>query len=175
MTETRRVLRLACRGIVIVATFAASLWGCGANASNVAPLSSQVDPARIVISAVELQFEDPMPGGQSVWLANRGAGEVDISCWAISAASSDVTTFVAAGTKLSPGRALRFITPPRMLRSMDVVTLKDRTGFVVTRTPELKDSAGDDQLWYLPPAGAWTFGRAKLPETASDGRAMPAC
>ena len=129
----------------------------------------------MLIAAVELQFEDPSPGGQSVWLANRGTVEQDISCWRITAASSGVTALVTDGTRLAPGRALRFSTPARMLRSPETVTLADRSGRVVARTPQLGDSAGDDQLWYLLPGEPWRFGRARLPESASDGRLVSAC
>ena len=151
---------------------------CGANASSsesALELPTQPGLTSVVISAVELQFEDPSPGGQSVWLANRGANEQDISCWAISASSSGVTMRVERGTRLGPGRALRFSTPAQMLRSPDMVTLADASGRIVVRTPELTDSASDDQLWYLPPGESWRFGRARLPETASDGRLVPTC
>jgi len=153
-------------------------WGCSANAGNSqggGPVSPTGGALPVVIAAVELQFEDPSPGGQSVWLANRGTSEQDISCWRITAASSGVTALVSNGTLLAPGRALRFSTPARMLRSPEVVTLADRSGRVVARTPELSDSASDDQLWYLPPGEAWRFGRSRLPETVSDGRLVSAC
>jgi hypothetical protein len=138
-------------------------------------LPTQVSTPSIVIAAIELQFEDPSPGGQSVWLANRGTNEQDVSCWGIKAASSGVIALVSNGTRLAPGRALRFATPARMLASPEVVTLVDRTGRVVDRAPELSDSAGDDQLWYLLPGESWRFGRARLPEIASDGRLVSAC
>jgi hypothetical protein len=143
---------------------------CSGNAS-----APQDDVTAVVIAAVELQFEDPSPGGQSVWIANRGTSEQDISCWSIRANSSGVTMFVSAGTRLAPGRAVRFATPVRMLASPETVTLLDRAGRVVARTPELKDSASDDQLWYLMPGQSWVFGRSRLPETAVDGRLVPAC
>jgi hypothetical protein len=158
--------------------FCVAAWGCGANANNSqgqSPLSPTGVPTSVVIAAVELQFEDPSPGGQSVWLANRGTREQDISCWRISASSSGVTAFVSDMTRLAPGRALRFSTPARMLRSPDVVTLADRSGAIVARTPELNDSAGDDQAWYLLPGEPWRFGRVRLPEATSDGRLTAAC
>jgi hypothetical protein len=153
-------------------------WGCSANAGGSqapGPVSPTGGALPVVIAAVELQFEDPSPGGQSVWLANRGTSEQDISCWRITAASSGVTALVSSGTLLAPGRALRFPTPARMLRSPDVVTLADRSGRMVASTPELSDSASDDQLWYLPPGESWRFGRSRLPETISDGRLVSAC
>jgi hypothetical protein len=110
-----------------------------------------------------------------VWLANRGATEQDISCWRITAASSGMTALVAGGTRLAPGRALKFSTPARMLRSPETVTLADRAGRTLARTPELSDAAGDDQLWYLLPGEPWRFGRARLPEATSDGRLVSAC
>jgi hypothetical protein len=147
-----------------------ALCACGGNAS-----APQDESSAVVIAAVELQFEDPSPGGQSVWLANRGTSEQDISCWGIRANSSGVTMFVNTGTRLAVGRALRFATAVRMLASPEIVTLTDRTGQVVARTPELKDSASDDQLWYLMPGQSWVFGRSRLPEAATDGRLVPAC
>jgi len=147
-----------------------ALCACSGNAS-----APQDESAAVVVAAVELQFEDPSPGGQSVWLANRGASEQDISCWSIRANSSGVTMFVSAGTRLAPGRAFRFATPVRMLASPEIVTLLNRAGQVVAITPELKDSASDDQLWYLMPGQSWVFGRSRLPETAVDGRLVPAC
>ena len=153
-----------------------SVSACSANAiePQVPSQSPQSEPQTVVIAAVEIQFEDPSPGGQSVWLANRGTTDQDISCWRINA-SSGVTAVISSGTRLAPGRALRFATPDRMLRSPDVVTLMDLTGRVVARTPELRDSAGDDQLWYVLPGEPWRFGRARLPEVASDGRLVSAC
>lgn len=168
-------------GADVARTSARALWGaaislgvvlCACYGNANAP---QVGPTTIVIAAVELQFEDPSPGGQSVWLANRGASEQDLSCWAIRADSTNIVAFVSPGTRLAPGRALRFSTPPRMLSSPEIVTLTDRTGRVVARTPELRDSAGDDQLWYLLPGELWQFGRVRLPEAASDGRLVSAC
>ena|SRR5688572_7017963 len=156
----------------------AGIWGCGARegdfqaGASVSPTDGQLS---VLIAAVELLFEDPSPGGQSVWIANRGATERDISCWRITAASSGVTALITDGTRLAPGRALRFSTPARMLRSPEIVTLADRSGRAVARTPELRDAAGDDQLWYLPPGESWRFGRARLPETTSDGRLVSVC
>lgn len=160
-----------------VVALGVALGGCGANASNpdAGSQSPQVRPPSIVIAAVELQFEDPMPGGQSVWLANRGTSEQDISCWGIMAKSSGVTALVNSGTRLAPGHVFRFVTPARMLGSPDVVTLVDRTGRVVDQSPELSDTASDDQRWYLLPGESWRFGRARLPEIASDGRLVSAC
>jgi len=148
----------------------ATCLSCSGNAS-----APQDNAAAVVIAAVELQFEDPSPGGQSVWLANRGTSEQDISCWAIRANSSGIGMFVSPGTRLAPGRALRFATPVRMLASPDTVTLLDRAGATIARTPELRDSASDDQLWYLMPGQSWVFGRNRIPETATDGRLVPAC
>lgn len=124
----------------------------------------------VVILAVELQFEDPSPGGQGVWVANRGGAETDISCWAVLSSASGARTTVLAGTKLAPHRALHFSTPPGLLRSPDVVTLADREGRAVDRTPELADAQSDDQLWYQGEDGQWRFGRTQFPQQTSDGR-----
>jgi hypothetical protein len=180
IAHAKGAARRATRGIARLnaVSLCVTALGCGANASNpqgAAPLSPTGAPVSVVIAAVELQFEDPSPGGQSVWLANRGTSDQDISCWRITAASSGVTAFVSDGTLVRSGRALKFSTPPRMMRSPDMVTLADRSGRVLVRTPELSDSAGDDQLWYLLPGEPWRFGRSRLPEAASDGRLVSAC
>lgn len=154
---------------------AVGVLGCGADARD-ASLAQPSSPATsIVIAAVELQFEDPSPGGQSVYLANRGTAEQAISCWRITAASSGATAYVKDGTRLLPGRALRFATPTRMLGSPETVTLSDRGGQVVARTPQLSDTAGDDQFWYLLPGESWRFGRIRLPENVTDGQLVSIC
>jgi hypothetical protein len=163
-----------CVGTAVALGLALSACGANAISSQAGPVI-QASPVTVVIAAVELQFEDPSPGGQSVWLANRGTNEQDISCWSITAASSRVIAYVDNGTRLAPGRAVRFTAPPRMLGSRDTITLRDRTGQVIDSTPELTDSAGDDQLWYVLRGGMWTFGRTRLPEPVSDGRLVPAC
>ncbi len=129
----------------------------------------------VVIAAIELQFEDPSPGGQSVWLANRGLTEQDISCWRVTSGASGVSAVVQNGTRIAPGRALRFSTPTGMLRSPDSVRLDDNLGRLIDQSPELKDSESDDQLWYLLPGTPWQFGRARLPEPAADGRLISSC
>ena len=60
-------------------TFVALSVACMACSGNAS--APQDESSAVVIAAVELQFEDPSPGGQSVWLANRGTSEQDISCW----------------------------------------------------------------------------------------------
>ena len=155
---------------------AIAVLGCGATTPDVQNgVPSPTKPLEVVIAAVELQFEDPSPGGQSVWIANRGTAEQDISCLAITAASSGRTAVVRSDTHLAPGRALRFATPARMLGSPETITLADRAGQVIDRTPQLTDSAGDDQLWFVLPGAPWRFGRTRLPEIASDGQLVSAC
>ena len=36
-----------------------------------------------MLLAVELQPEDPMPGGQFVWILNPSKEELDLSCWVL--------------------------------------------------------------------------------------------
>ena len=110
-----------------------------------------------------------------MWLANRGLTEQDISCWRITSEATGASAAVQEGTKIPPGRALRFATPTGMLRSTDSVTLADDRGHTIDHSPELTDSAGDDQLWYLLVGSPWQFGRGRLPETATDGRLTAAC
>jgi hypothetical protein len=160
------------------------LFGCGLGgalafaACHGNAVGGQVSPSpspTVVIAAVELQFEDPMPGGQAVWVVNRALVDQDVSCWTLVAASKTLHAQIASGTFLPQGRGLRLATPSGMLGSRDTITLLDRSGREVSRTPELADSSGDDQYWYLLPGEAWRFGRARLPETISDGRLVSAC
>lgn len=168
-----RMRNLASIGLTLALAFA----GCGTDtrSDQVEQPSSPGASQSVVIAAVELQFEDPSPGGQSVYVVNRGTTDQDISCWRIAAASSGRTSSIKDGTRLLPARGLRFATPARMLGSPDTVTLLDRSGQVIARTPQLQDTAGDDQLWFLLPGEAWRFGRARLPETISDGQLVTVC
>lgn len=136
--------------------------GPGATLVVVAPANN------VLILAVELLFEDPSPGGQAVWLANRSTADVDVSCWVVSTASGGKAT-VAAGTHIGAERVLRLATPTGMLRASDTVTLIDRTGREVDRTPQLSDTAVDDRFWFRD-GDTWRFGRTVYSGRVSDGR-----
>src|SRR5688500_15068549 len=94
----------------------AGIWGCGAREGDFQPGASVSPPDvqwSVLMAAVELVCADPPPGGQSVWIANRGATARHISCWRIPAAPSGVSALITDGPRLAPGRALRFSTPAR--------------------------------------------------------------
>ena len=122
----------------------------------------------VLILAVELQFEDPGPGGQAVWITNRAKAEVDVSCWVLGVASGMKAT-IAPGTHILPDRVVRLATPTGLLRSSDTVTLFDRSGREVDRTPQLTDTAVDDRFWFRE-GDSWRFGRTVYAGRVSDGR-----
>ena len=125
--------------------------------------------SNLSITAVELQFEDPSPGGQAVWIANGGDTDADLSCMVIRSLATGVTATIAAGTSLAGGRVLRVATPTGMLRTVDTVTLTDRSGHELDRTPQLTDQAVDDRFWFRDD-GTWRFGRTVYAGRVSDGR-----
>ena len=125
--------------------------------------------SNLSIIAVELQFEDPSPGGQAVWIANGGTTDADLSCMVIRSLASGVKATIGAGTPLAGGRVLRVATPTGMLRTVDTVTLTDRSGHELDRTPQLTDQAVDDRFWFRDD-GTWRFGRTVYAGRVSDGR-----
>ena len=123
----------------------------------------------VSLLAVELEFEDPSPGGQAVWITSRAKADVDVSCWVIGSVASGTKATIATGTHLAPGRVLRLATPTGMLRTPDTVTLTDRAGREVDRTPQLADDAADDRFWFRE-GETWRFGRTVYAGRVSDGR-----
>jgi len=112
-----------------------------------------------------------MPGGQLIVLVNDGAAPVDIACWTVNSESRDQTTWVAGITDLAPGAAVRLLADGTAMDATDQLSLYDRSGRLVDRTPRLADSAHDDRLWYRADGGSWRFGRgAELPTRIADAR-----
>lgn len=122
------------------------------------------------IAAVELQFEDPSPGGQSVWLANPSGAEVDASCWELASAATGERATVERGAKVMAGATLHLTAPAGLLASTDTITLRDPSGREVDRTGELTDTAFDDRLWLRGEGGVWRFDRFSPSGPVLEGR-----
>lgn len=143
----------------------------GASAPASGPTSapeSRGGSLRIV--AVELQFEDPSPGGQGVWLLNSSRVAVDASCWELVSVATGEHAAVARGTEVGAGATLRLATPTGLLASTDTITLRDASGREVDRTSELTDATFDDRLWVRGAGAAWLFGRFSPPGPVVEGR-----
>jgi hypothetical protein len=121
--------------------------------------------------AVELLPEDPYPGGQLVVLVNGGAQPADVTCWTVRSAGTGTAARILTQNAVPAGGSLRLLPESVPFDSVDTLSLLDRRGQLVDRTPELTDRARDDQLWFRQPSGTWTFGRGfRLPEQVADGR-----
>lgn len=155
MSRRPRVLSLAVAGVLAMGL-----------AASAPPIRAQ-GAAGPVLLAVELQPEDPTPGGQFVWIGNPSASSLDLSCWRL---RSQSRTMVIAPGVLVPAGAVIKLTPDRAwLGKTDRVQLFGPGNALVDQTPELRDEQFDDQVWFRTPAGEWTFGRTRLDRKALDG------
>ena len=59
------------------------------------------------LQAIELEAEDPMPGGQYVIVANAGAEPVDLGCWRLESVATGVALFLPPGTDIGIGQLLQ--------------------------------------------------------------------
>ncbi len=118
---------------------------------------------------VELQSEDPIPGGQLAWLRNNSASVLQLGCWLLRSASGK-TMYIPVGLRLPAGTSAQLTPDSAWLASVDSVSLMDGSGRLVDQTPQLTDNAHDDQIWYRAASGAWTFGRPPHWEGAINGR-----
>jgi DNA-binding beta-propeller fold protein YncE len=125
-------------------------------------MSDEPGPAGVVISEVELNpvKKPDTLGNQWVKLYNTGASEVDISGWTITSTRPSsplygLTAHIPPGTKIAPGGYYTVESPDVdypwcwLLREMEVVTLRDSQGRLVSWTPELTDKAdgGTPETW----------------------------
>jgi hypothetical protein len=110
------------------------------------------------LTAVELQPEDPYPGGQLVVLVNDGDRMVDLACWTVRSESTGRTARILTQKPLAPGAHMRLIPESVVFDSVDTLSLLDPRGQLADRTPKLTDRARDDQLWFRHDS-AWTFGK----------------
>lgn len=120
------------------------------------------------LQAIELEAEDPMPGGQYVIVANAGAEPVDLGCWRLESVATGVALFLPPGADIAIDEALRVVPEVPWLATEDTVRLVDSTGQLVDNTPALRDESFDDQLWVRDVAGEWRFGRPELPSRLTD-------
>ena len=175
------------RGLVIVALAALIVLALGAvlvllsragsGPSTTGAASSSPSPtatpspsptATPYLLGLELEPEDPQPGGQRAWIRNVSGAAAQFGCWALTSASGG-TMFVTAGLRV-PAGGIALLTPDvSWLKQVDSVSLRDGSGRVVDQTPELTDNAHDDQIWYRA-SGQWTFGRPPIWEGAINGR-----
>ena len=127
-------------------------------------------PAGPRLVAVELQPEDPSPGGQFVAVANTTRATIDIGCWRLRSTTATMT--VRPPLVLLPGK-IALLSPDRAwLRSADRVRLVDKRGRQRDATPELADRAGDDRIWFRTGAAPWKFGRTTLGKGVVAGRLL---
>jgi hypothetical protein len=121
------------------------------------------------IIAVELQTDDPSPGGQFVAVANRTRSTVNLGCWRLR--SSSVTLTVAPPLRLRPGK-VALLSPERAwLKAVDRVRLVDPKGRQRDTTPRLADHAYDDRIWFKQ-GTEWRFGRKVLGRGVVAGRLL---
>jgi hypothetical protein len=121
------------------------------------------------IIAVELQTDDPSPGGQFVAVANRTRSTINLGCWRLR--SSSVTLTVAPPLRLRPGK-VTLLSPERAwLKTVDRVRLVDPKGRRRDTTPRLADHAFDDRIWFKQ-GTEWRFGRKVLGRGVVAGRLL---
>ncbi len=109
-------------------------------------------------------------GGKLMILVNGSDRPADVSCWTVKSASGR-SARISIKAPLAPGASLRLIPEAPLFETVDTLSLLDRQGQVVDRTPQLSDRAHDDQIWFRQPNGTWTFGRGfPLPGQLTDGR-----
>ena len=140
----------------------AAVLASGANGAAV--------PASPRLVAVELQPEDPSPGGQFVAIANRTRGTIDLGCWRLHSTTATMT--IRAPLALRPGK-IALLSPDRAwLGRVDRVRLIDARGRQRDATPELADRASDDRIWFREGSAPWRFGRTSLGRGVVAGRLL---
>jgi len=140
-------------------------------ASGPAPTGSAAPPpaspvSLVFFTQVELASEDPSPGGTYVIVGTAGASPADIGCWRVRTSLAELA--IAPGTEVPAGGGVRLLFDRGQVDNPDALQLLDDTGLVIDATPQLHDTAGDDQLFSRSDSG-WTLGRAPLPSPLIDG------
>jgi hypothetical protein len=108
---------------------------------------------------VELEAEDPMPGGQFVLVENPSHASIDLGCWGLRLDATEPAMVLPPSFSVPAGATARlYATLPNAGR----VELLDRSGRVIDDTPQLSDRAHDDRIWFRT-AGGWRFGRPGEP------------
>lgn len=119
--------------------------------------SGQAD--RIGFLGIELQPEDPMPGGQYLLLLNPTSSEIELRCWSIRSAASSSSWVIMGDVRLAPDTIARVTIIDGAWQAADQLQLLDSAGQLVDESPALEDAAYDDQIWFVDPDGSWQFGR----------------
>ena len=135
------------RRISVAAAAVALVALTGMGKTSVAP--------RIV--AVELQPEDPSPGGEFIVVTNAGTAALDLGCWRV--ASSTGMLVVAPPLRLAPGAVTLLSARTSWLRQTDRVRLFDTKRRLRVATPTLTDPAADDRVWFREADGSWHLAR----------------
>ena len=142
--------------------------GAPSPSRSATPTPSPSPAATPYLLGLELEPEDPQPGGQRAWIRNVSGSAVQFGCWTLTSASGG-TMYVTAGLRV-PAGGIALLTPDvSWLRQVDSVRFLDGGGRLVDETPQLIDNAHDDQIWYRT-SGQWTFGRPPIWEGAINGR-----
>jgi hypothetical protein len=149
------------RSHFVSAVALAALTSCGATPPG--PSDAQAPPALGMIG-VELQAEDPMPGGQFVWIMNGSERAVDLGCSTLRSKSTGNVVTIESGFRV-PAGAVGTLTPEgSWLSAVDQIELVDSSGRAIDQTPELRDAEHDDRIWYrASPTETWQFGRSGAP------------
>jgi hypothetical protein len=114
---------------------------------------------RPFLFAVELEAEDPMPGGQFVLVEDPSEASIDLGCWSLRLEAPEPAMFIPSGFSLPPRSTARLYAA---LPDVGRIELVDPGGRVIDGTPQLSDSAHDDRIWFRT-AGGWRFGRPDEP------------
>jgi len=124
----------------------------------------------VFIALVELASEDPSPGGTFVVLASDAEVSLDLGCWRLRTSRGELV--IESGSRIPAGGGLRLLFDRGDVANPDRIELRDAGGRVVDATPQLHDTAGDDQLFGRTGDG-WTLGRPPLPQPTEDGGFSP--
>jgi hypothetical protein len=108
---------------------------------------------------LELEAEDPMPGGQFVLIEDPSGASIDLGCWGLRLNGKEPTMVIPPSFSVPPGATARLYA---RLPNAGRIELVDRSGRVIDGTPQLSDTAHDDRIWFRT-AGGWRFGRSGEP------------
>jgi len=148
-------------------------------ASPGAPREQATPAGAPTLIGVELQPEDPMPGGQFVWILNGTDQPMALGCWALRSQATGKTLIVERGLRVPPHTVVKLASADAWLGTDDRVQLVDPGKRVVDQTPELRDRESDDQFWFRKVGGEWQFGRTQPSEKVIPGhlsaQAPPGC
>jgi hypothetical protein len=150
---------LACGGAGRPANTVPTSSGTDGSGPTSSPTDEGATGEEPVLFAVELEAEDPMPGGQFVLVENPSDASIDLGCWRLRVDEAEQAAVIPPSFPLPAGATARlFATLPNVGR----IELVDRSGRVIDGTPMLSDTAHDDRLWFRT-SRRWRFGRLDDP------------